>query len=303
MFTLKTPAKIVWEITRKCTRQCNFCYSSQLSHSELPAEEKRRILEEIVACDPLQVVLTGGEPLVETTELPGILQALHHKGIYTQLWTNGDLIDEITAGHIVSNCDLVTLPLMGGIEATHDLHMGEGSFAKIKQSLGFLSDGHIEINFLLTKENYHELRELLKFCGTYENISFITIQTYVHDHNRGTEDLSVTRTQQEELMMELVKLKQEYKDRFLIRLSEETAEIKSLLEDRQFNYQTFIRHDGEVFVNQWVKIRGGNVLETSLKEIWESSLSDFWSRPETKEMFKNFRNINQQGIRYDTISK
>lgn len=303
MFTLKSPAKIIWEVADNSNNFVN-CNSIDVNNiTDFEKQKRSSILKKIIEWTPLQVVLIIGEQISINEEMIEILHNLYSNGIYVQLCPNTGLISNTVADNIAKMCDIVSFTFAGGNKVSHDLKMGDGSFENTINCIKLLKNNKIEIFFLLTKKNYCELKEIIKLCSTFDNIAYFTIQEYIDTNKETDTDLTLDRPQMEELMLELARLKQQYKDKINIRISEESAEIKALLEDRQFNYQVYIAENGEVYVNKLVRFSGGNILSSSLEDIWNNNLSVYWQNPQTKNLFKNFKNVNNMGINNNFMSK
>lgn len=97
---------IYWVITRDCTQRCPHCYiSSAPGEESLSLADVGRIVENLPA-EVEQVILGGGETLVDKALLYGTLDALHARfGDATRLMiqTNGDLLDVDTVEELVAH--------------------------------------------------------------------------------------------------------------------------------------------------------------------------------------------------------
>ncbi len=96
---------IYWVITRDCTQKCAHCYiSCRPGEESLSIEDARRIVRHMP--DRVeQVILGGGEVLLDKELLYAALDALHEKfGSRTRLMiqTNGDLLDERAVKELVA---------------------------------------------------------------------------------------------------------------------------------------------------------------------------------------------------------
>ena len=96
---------IYWVITRDCTQRCPHCYiSSAPGEESLSLGAVERIVENLPT-EVEQLILGGGETLVDKALLYGILDALHARfGDATRLMiqTNGDLLDVDTVEELVA---------------------------------------------------------------------------------------------------------------------------------------------------------------------------------------------------------
>lgn len=92
-FTTSKPIVINWLISNKCNFKCNYCYAGDVIDKPLTYANVKSIANDILDAEPLAVVLSGGEPLLEVNKLYEAFEILGNKvGII--LDTNGIIIDE-----------------------------------------------------------------------------------------------------------------------------------------------------------------------------------------------------------------
>lgn len=80
-----------------CNLKCPFCDTDHLPYTEMTEHE---IIEEVAKCPAKHVVITGGEPSLQLTEL--LIEGLHSLGKYVAVETNG-------THELPQNVDWVTL--------------------------------------------------------------------------------------------------------------------------------------------------------------------------------------------------
>ncbi len=71
--------------TSGCNLQCSFCDTQHQSGQEMGIEE---IADAAARFSPRHAVITGGEPALQP-ELGALVEALHQRGFYVQIETNG----------------------------------------------------------------------------------------------------------------------------------------------------------------------------------------------------------------------
>ena len=85
------PLALIAEITHRCPLHCVYC-SNPLemarADSELSTADWVRVFHEAAQLGVLHLHLTGGEPLARP-DLPDLIAAAHHAGLYTNLITSG----------------------------------------------------------------------------------------------------------------------------------------------------------------------------------------------------------------------
>ena len=82
------PIVINWLISNKCSFSCNYCYAADVLNKTFADVDVEKIANQILTLNPLAVVLSGGEPLLEKTKILTAIKTLGNKtGII--LDTNG----------------------------------------------------------------------------------------------------------------------------------------------------------------------------------------------------------------------
>lgn len=87
--------EILWEITNRCNRNCDFCGSKSIINcgDDTSAEEKTLIANAIAAVRPEKVTISGGEPLMVDYELlEQCVTSIQAAGTQVSLVTNGDAL-------------------------------------------------------------------------------------------------------------------------------------------------------------------------------------------------------------------
>jgi MoaA/NifB/PqqE/SkfB family radical SAM enzyme len=88
--------EVLWEVTNKCNRSCSFCGSKEIINcdDDSTVEQKYAIAESIGRAADV-VTLTGGEPLtLDEQVLSSIVQILKSHSCEVDLVTNGDLLQD-----------------------------------------------------------------------------------------------------------------------------------------------------------------------------------------------------------------
>jgi|GEM_PF-2219061 len=160
---------------KNCNLDCSFCYLGKkdfidISNIDLSVVDK--LISEGLICGLNSVTLSGGEMGLlsdrKISELKNIFEKYISK-INIKLISNGYNVD-----------NLLTLPIsefvlsLDGLENTHDLFRGNGSFNKVIYAIEILKnhDKQIAINHIVNKQNLSELIDFLNFCKL-KNISNI----------------------------------------------------------------------------------------------------------------------------------
>jgi MoaA/NifB/PqqE/SkfB family radical SAM enzyme len=87
------PIVINWLISNKCNSKCKYCYASDVIDKNFKSNNIKNITKAILSYNPLAIVLSGGEPLLEKNKLVEAIELIGGKaGII--LDTNGLIYDK-----------------------------------------------------------------------------------------------------------------------------------------------------------------------------------------------------------------
>jgi mycofactocin radical SAM maturase len=168
---LSAPVNITWEITHRCNLKCVHCLSasSEASPGELGYDECRAVADELTALGVFEINFGGGEPLLCDYFLP-LLRYIHEKGIVTCISTNGTaLSDEAVALFTGNPLVNVQVSLDGATPEVNDAIRGEGTFHRILRGIERLAgrDFPLSINTVVTAVNFRQLDALKRLAQTY----------------------------------------------------------------------------------------------------------------------------------------
>jgi radical SAM protein with 4Fe4S-binding SPASM domain len=281
---------IQWHITNLCNLQCQHCYQEDFSkRNDLDWAGLKKISNNILttldrwgktAC----IHLTGGEPLLKP-ELFLLLSELDQKSTVDELAiiTNGLLLDQEKVERLspFSKLKKIKISLDGAEAEINDSIRQKGVFEKVVQNLSLIKRGsrfEIILMFTVMKRNYRNLLCLIHLCQDL-GIDGLILERFI-PLGRGREIVNevLGKDQWKDLLTTL--------SRFI---STETDE------DEFLPYQAFqivfkgdetellgapciigrdglcIMPDGNVFPCRRFPISIGNLLDDSLKQIWEKS--------------------------------
>jgi len=158
------------ELTNRCNFRCGHCYARK-GGPEMPPALADRVISELDRCGVMEVVFTGGEPLLHPRFLD-IYQAVKLKGFLTVLMTNGSLLEK---AHFDVFRELppksVEISLYGMDARTFRAYTGSsGSPETVLRNVEKLAGMGIDVKLksVLTTVNFHELeayRALAKKLG------------------------------------------------------------------------------------------------------------------------------------------
>ena len=104
--TLKYPPSIFWEVTPLCNHNCVHCFNywrtditetKELNENYF-SKSHHDFSEKIVSLHPVQVIITGGEPLLVWEAVKNAIETFLDNGIHVSMNTNATLMtDEIAS--------------------------------------------------------------------------------------------------------------------------------------------------------------------------------------------------------------
>ncbi len=168
---LSAPINLTWEITHRCNLACIHCLSASASElpGELSFEESRRIVDELAALKVFEINFGGGEPLLKDYFLD-LLDYIHEKGMVTCVSTNGTLLSPAVvarlAGHPLVH---VQVSLDGADAAVNDQIRGQGTYRRILAGSRLLSRGGVPFAFntVVTSRNFSQLEQMRVLAQSY----------------------------------------------------------------------------------------------------------------------------------------
>ncbi len=203
---------VSWNITRRCNFSCNHCYLPAIFKDGDPREDNPlyelgtakalQVIGEIADVNPeVMLILSGGEPLLRKD----IFELAAHasgKGMMVVLGTNGMLLDHETAGRLKqSGVTGVSISLDSTSPETHDwIRLVKGSWQKAVDAIEVCKamDLSVQINTMVTKNNFHEISELIQYArslGVDVFSPFFLVCT-----GRGEEMTDISAGQYEEIL-------------------------------------------------------------------------------------------------------
>jgi len=137
-------------LTSDCNMRCPHCYVSAgiVEEQRVDVEKTIRKIKEIVALQgPTEIVISGGEPLVDE-ELPYLLESL--SGNQISLFTNGSLISEDSIELIARHCHDVQISFEGISESCYGEIRGKANYQRVLNAIQLLIERDIRIVFAIT---------------------------------------------------------------------------------------------------------------------------------------------------------
>jgi len=287
---MNDPFHIQWHITNVCNLHCKHCYQEDFSkNNDLEWAGLKWVSDNILATlsewnRKACLHLTGGEPLLKE-ELFSLLNYLDPKPEIEELGiiTNGLLFSREVVKRLSAFPKLkkIKISLDGADAEVHDSIRQKGVFEKVIQSLPMIKqENRFEIILMVTvmKRNYRSLPSLIRLCQNL-SVDGLILERFI-PLGRGKTFMNEVLEKDQwrelvEILMEFFSMKVDEDDipsyqAFQITFDEDGAELLGApcIIGRD---GLCIMPEGSVFPCRRFPIPIGNLMNESLKEIWESS--------------------------------
>jgi len=264
---------VVYCCTARCNLRCVFCGWWRRRMRELETEDALKAIRRLADFGVVAIDFSGGEPTLRK-DLEVLAGEARDHGVYTILSTNGTLITEDRAIRLSRVFDLVNVSL-DGFEPTHDSTRGvPGTYRRVMRALNALKEAGVKTGIDLTiySSNIDEVVPLFKsLIGLVDFVSFQPVMPYPAPKGLKPSLEKVSR-----LVEELLELKRENPayvapTEYYIRTVESyfRGEMAKIC-DAGVLY-AMVDPDGTLLACNAVRDSVmGNIVETSLEEIWAS---------------------------------
>ncbi len=292
----QTPAVVIWEVTQACALACVHCRAEARpwrDAGELSTEEGRSLIRHIASLDKPLLVLTGGDPM-ERPDLPELVAEGVASGLNVGLSPSATA--KVTREGIESlkkaGLHRVAVSLDSHDSVVHDKFRGVGgSFRRTMDIAGWAREMGLplQIGTTITRHNMNDLEkmaELVERLGVILWSVFFLVPT-----GRGADQGQVSADESEDLLSRLAGISRRV--RFAIKTTEAPhyrrivwqakgdviPNIPGINDAKGF---VFISHTGDVYPSGFLPIKGGNVRQSPLGEIYRNA-----------EVFRDLRDPNK----------
>ncbi len=169
----RAPLNVTIEVTRRCPLACAHCYNNlpmgdrRAQLDELTLDEHRRILDEMADAGCLWLLLTGGE-IFARRDFLDIYTHAKRRGFIVTLFTNGTLITEAIADHLVEwRPFAIEITLYGRTRETYERLTGvPGSYDRCMRGIDLLLERGLPLKLktVAVTLNKHEVRDMQRFA-------------------------------------------------------------------------------------------------------------------------------------------
>jgi len=193
---MRIPLGGTFELTPECNFSCRMCYVrktkaevQQCSRRMLSLDEWRRIAREARDAGLLELLLTGGEPLL-WPDFWTLYEELIDMGFLISINTNGSMIDDEAISRFRRRPpQKINITLYGANDETYSRLCGvTGVFTKVERAIRALMDAGISVklNCSLTPENAADLDWIVDYAN--ERGTVLAVATYMFPPVRRNPD-------------------------------------------------------------------------------------------------------------------
>jgi len=279
----RTPRLVGWGITNRCNLTCPHCFtaSGKRSHDEMTTAECRNIIDAMAGIGVSTIGWTGGEPLLRA-DLEDLIDYARQKRIKSSVTTNGILLDRERAVRLTEAGNrAVQISLDGSTPERNRMMRGatDEEYDTILEAIRTCKrlENRVILATVLGRENLDDGPEMIKLARR-EGVDSIRFCAYA-PIGRGKQSKIKKRLYLGDALSEL------------LRIVEQAQEESTLIVDFDIGFgpappdytfhqcvagiETFyLDATGDVYPCTSLTYREflvGNVRETPLEEIWNSS--------------------------------
>jgi PqqA peptide cyclase len=179
------PLALIAELTHRCPLHCVYCSNPlelQRRETELPTEVWSRVFGEAAQAGVLQADFTGGEPLTRP-DITDLIRAARSAGLYVNLITSGLPLDELKLAAIIeAGLDHIQLSFQGAREEAANEISGTRAHAHKRRVLEWVKKYRVglTLNFVIHRRNIEQLDEMLALAESSGagRVEFANVQYY-----------------------------------------------------------------------------------------------------------------------------
>lgn len=289
---LRGSLNIMWDITNRCNLRCMHCYNGSgqaPNYADLTDDQMRMVADEIIDMKIPIVCFCGGEP---TLRLPLILELAKRFSkenivvnmVSNELLLNDDNIKDLRQSGVTD----VQISLDSYCPEIHDKFRGVvGAHSHALAAIKLLIKNGIvpEVTFIPTQINFKDIGNLIDLLNSLglkkvRSMPFVPI-------GRGfpnRDSLKLNRSQLWEFFWLVQQGIANHPD-FTFDYGDPLEHIYLFSKNKIARTVTFeIRSNGDIVISPYLPYIYGNVIKTSLSDLWNDGLKDVWRTPDIQEV-------------------
>lgn len=298
------PITLQFELTGACNLSCQHCYNRSgdkdriLSTSMTPADWKELSHQIVREGGIFQCIISGGEPLLLGDDLFDIMDILHDDGTSFVVITNGMLLDKAKVKNFTKyRYFWFQISIDGSTAELHDEFRGVHNSWKnaVNGALEISNHGiPLVIAHSVTPKTLPYLEDMVNLAYSIGAGSIMVGEVLASGRAISNEGLLLTHEQRNQLYELINGLSQKYAGKIKI---ERSMNISTSMERymSQPNGGGIIRPNGDFRLDCMVPFTIGNVLEESIRSIWNRNGNTAWNNPKVLDYIKSIDNEKQRG--------
>jgi radical SAM protein with 4Fe4S-binding SPASM domain len=179
------PLSVYWGVSSDCNFRCKYCYAdcgsitNSRAKSYLSKHEYQAIIDKIKDFGFVEIVFTGGEPLLNS-DVFDMASYAKEKELSCGLLTNGSLISKYDVEKF-KIFNYVKISFDSAEREINDQLRGKGSYDKIINAIKILksNDINVDIGTVITKYNKDSLEDLITYLHTEFDVKVHTIANHI----------------------------------------------------------------------------------------------------------------------------
>jgi len=260
---------VMWELTRACRLSCVACTVSaqpRRSPVELSTYEAYKTIDQVVALQPADFIMTGGDPL-ERSDIYQLIDYARRRGLQPSMNVSAtSLLTGAAVGKLKRNgLSRLDVSLDSCVPDRHDAQRGiNGQFAATLMAIRWArtSDLPVGVNTLLSRRNANDLESL---AGLLTDVGAVCWNLYflVPIGDTKTTDILAGKELEDVMRrLETIRSRVAYPVRIFEAPQYRTFDRTEVL---------FISHTGEVSASPFLPLTAGNVRYQPLASLYRTS--------------------------------
>ena len=296
------PITLQFELTGACNLACKHCYNrsgdtDRKNQTFMTPDKWIELSKQIVNDGGIfQCIISGGEPLLLGDKLFDIMDILHDDGTSFVVITNALLLTKDKVKRFAKyRFFWFQISIDGASAEIHDKFRGvDGSFDKALNGALEVSDYGIPlvIAHTVTPENLSQLDDMVKLSYQLGANSIIMGEVTPSGRAYGNDEIILNDDQKNLLYSKIEDLSKKYQGKITIQRS---AELKAQMEKYsvEVNSGGIIRPNGDFRLDCMAPFTIGNVLKTSIKDMWLEKGINAWQSQAVKDYIASIDEYRQ----------
>lgn len=305
---VRAPYSIQFELTYRCDLNCIMCYngSGEAIGRELSDDEWLEIVRQAIDLGIMEAIVSGGEPLMRRKEFViQLLETLSDSGISLHLITNGTFVDRDFVRSLRGlNLRIIQTSIDGHTPDIHNaIRQGRNFNDVVMATSLFASHGfYCRVGTTIVKMNEEFIEDILELAVSLGSQEIVIDQFLPIGRSILNYDQIATSRSHEDIRKEIERLSKAYLDLITVRIGMLCQDQLRQCSDQEVNDSIIIRPNGDFRLGCMAPFTCGNVMESGLRALWETSGAYAWKSPKVLEyvhrvhdnasMMAEYKNLN-----------